>query len=280
MLGHRLYRLYRDRFETWGTVRGGARQWEELGLFDQRRLLGGVEATNLDTVLRAVAMSKPDAVINCIGVVKQSAAAKDPLPSIAINSLFPHRLAALCQAAGARLIHVSTDCVFSGRKGNYSEEDVSDAEDLYGRTKCLGEVQGENFLTIRTSLIGREIAGGPSLIEWFVGQRGGTVKGYKGAVFSGFTTEVLGEIIADILEKHVHLNGLWHLSSAAMNKFDLLTLVNEAFGLGITIQADKSFVCDRSLDSLRFRTETGYRPPAWETMISRLAADRAPYYRA
>jgi len=280
MLGHRLYRLYRDRFETWGTVRGAARQWEALGLFDRRRLIDGVEATSLDTVLRAVAASRPDAVVNCIGVVKQSAAAKDPLPSIAINSLFPHRLAALCQAAGARLIHVSTDCVFSGRKGNYAEGDASDADDLYGKTKYLGEVHRENCLTIRTSLIGREIGGGPSLIEWFLGQRGGTVKGYKGAIFSGFTTEALGEIIADLIESHAQLNGLWHVSAAAVNKFDLLTLVNEAFDLGITIQADESFVCDRSLDSSRFRAETSYRPPAWEDMISRLAADRAPYYRA
>jgi dTDP-4-dehydrorhamnose reductase len=273
MLGHKLVQVLSDRFEIWATVRGRPEAHSLFGLFGGR-IIGGVEATNMDRVVDAFARSRPNAVINCIGIVKQLEQSRDPLTSISLNSLFPHRLAAVCRAAGARMIHISTDCVFSGSKGNYAEDDIPDAEDLYGRTKLLGEATGPGCLTIRTSIIGQGLRPGSALIDWFTSQRGKTVQGYARAIYSGFTTQVLGEIIGDVLERHSDLTGLWHVSSDPISKYDLLGLVNEAFTLGITIERDESFVCDRSLDSRRFRDATGCQPPTWPDMIARMASDR------
>ncbi len=279
MLGHKLWQVFRDRFDTWGTVRGRPGSYTRFGIFDEKRLIGAVDAADPDSLVRAFATVQPDAVVNCIGVIKQLKEAEEHVPSIAINALFPHRLAELCRAGRARMIHVSTDCVFSGRKGNYTEDGVSDAEDLYGRTKFLGEVAGPACSTIRTSMIGRSLTPGPGLIDWFFGKRGRTVQGYAKAVFSGLTTFALGHVIADILERHPDLNGLWHVSSDPISKHDVLKLVNDAFGLGITLQRETTFTCDRSLDSTRWRRKTGYVLPGWDEMIAQMVSDPTPYGR-
>ncbi len=175
MLGHKLVQVLSDRFEIWATVRGRPEGLSEFGMFGGR-IIGGVEATNTDRVVDAFARCSPHAVINCIGIVKQLELSRDPLTSISLNSLFPHRLAGLCRACGARMVHVSTDCVFSGSKGNYAEDDIPDAEDLYGRTKLLGEATGPGCLTLRTSIIGQGLRPGSALMDWFTSQRGKTAK--------------------------------------------------------------------------------------------------------
>jgi len=277
MLGHKLCRVFRNRFDTWAAIRGNPQAYRRFGLVDEQRLIGGVQATYMDSVVGAFAAVRPDAVVNCVGIIKQLKEAHDYLPSITINALFPHRLAQLCRATGTRMIHISTDCVFSGRKGNYSEDDIPDAEDLYGRTKLLGEVTGPGCLTIRTSMIGQGLRPGPSLIDWFICQRGKSVKGYARAIYSGLSTLALAEVIAGILERHSDLSGLWHVSSEPINKYDLLGLVNQAFGLGISIERDESFECDRSLDSSRFREVMGFTPPHWRDMVARMARDSTGY---
>src|SRR5215211_5731510 len=178
MLGHRLVADLQSDFEVWATLRGQVRDYERYGLFDPTRTVGGVDVLSADAVTEAMARVRPDAVVNCVGIIKQLAAAKDPFLSVALNSLLPHRLHRLCQASGARLIHFSTDCVFSGRTGNYTEDDPSDALDLYGRSKFLGETVGEGALTIRSSIIGRERRTANGLVEWFLSQRGRRVEGY------------------------------------------------------------------------------------------------------
>ena len=176
-----------------------------------------------------------------------------------------------------RLIHISTDCVFSGRKGNYREGDVPDAEDLYGRTKLLGEVSDEGCLTIRTSMIGRELETSNGLIEWFLSQEDKTISGYKKSVFSGFTTNALAEIIAGIITKNPELHGVWHVASEPISKFELLSLVKQVYGLNIRIEPDETVVCDRSLNSERFRKVTGFVPPTWHDMIEQMYRDSTPY---
>lgn len=277
MLGHKLWQTLRERFDTHVTFRGRPAAYARYGIFDAERAVGGVSAQDFDSVVRAFARVRPAAVVNCVGIVKQDAAAKDPLTSIAVNALFPHRLAALCQAGGARLIHLSTDCVFSGRAGNYSEADAQDAGDLYGRTKLLGEVAGEGCLTLRTSMIGRELAGAHGLVEWFLAQRGGRVRGFRRAVFSGFTTGALSGIISGVIADQPNLSGVWHVAAAPINKFDLLTLVKQTYGLEVEIEPDEAFVCDRSLDGGRFREATGFRPAPWPEMIERMRRDETPY---
>lgn len=277
MLGHKLMQVLSRRTEVVGTVRGSASALAAHPVVGGFTLLGGVAAEDFDSVVRAVATVRPAAVVNGIGVIKQLPSAKDPLPSIGINALFPHRLAQLCRAAGARLVHLGTDCVFSGRKGAYTEDDPSDAEDLYGRTKHLGEVTGEGCLTLRTSIIGRELGRRSGLLEWFLAQRGKRASGYAHAIYSGLTTHALAGVIADVLERHPRLSGLWHVASDPISKFDLLQLVNREFALGVTLERDETFRCDRSLDGSRFREATGFRAPAWPDLVAQLAADPTPY---
>ncbi|MBV9925980.1 MAG: SDR family oxidoreductase [Acidobacteria bacterium] len=277
MLGHKVWQTFAPRFDAYVTFRGAPASYARAGLFDAARSIGGVSAQDFDSVTRAFAVARPRAVVNCVGVVKQDAAAKDAVTSVAVNSLFPHRLAQLARAAGARLIHLSTDCVFSGRAGNYSEGDRPDAEDLYGRSKLLGEVEGEGALTIRTSMIGRELSGAHGLLEWFLSQEGGRVRGFRRAVFSGFTTKALAELLADVVENHASLSGVWHAAAEPVNKFELLSLIREVYGLNVEIEADETFVCDRSLDAARFREATGFGAPSWPEMIRRMRDDATPY---
>lgn len=277
MLGHKLWQVLSERFDTFATFRQPVSFYAKYRLFDPSRMLGNVSTDDCDSLTRAMDETKPDVVVNCIGVVKQDAMAKDPLTNISVNALFPHRVAQLCQIAKIRLIHLSTDCVFSGRRGNYSESDVSDAEDAYGRTKFLGEVTATRCLTLRTSMVGRELSGAHGLVEWFLSQKGTTVRGFRRAIFSGFTTRALSEIIAWIIADHPHLEGLWHVASEPINKFDLLTLMKEATNLDIDIEPDESFVCDRSLNAERFCRATDFVSPSWPNMVSQLIGDPTPY---
>ena len=277
MLGHKLWQIFTHRFDTYMTLHRDFNSYKQYKLFDKARSIDHVSAEDFDSVARAIAESKPDVVVNCIGIVKQAEAARDPLTSIEVNSLFPHRLARLCQGKGIRLIHISTDCVFSGRKGNYKDSDLSDAEDLYGRTKFLGEVSGEGCMTIRTSMIGRELETSNGLIEWFLNQEDKTISGYKKSVFSGFTTNAFAEVIAGIITKNPELHGVWHVASEPISKFELLSLVKQVYGLNIRIEPDETVVCDRSLNSERFRKVTGFVPPTWHDMIEQMYRDSTPY---
>ncbi len=277
MLGHKLMQVLSARFEVTGTVRGHAAGYQSHPVLGVMPLLGGVQAEDFDSVVQVIAAVRPEVVVNCIGLVKQLAAAKETVPSITVNALFPHRLARLCQAGGARLVQVSTDCVFSGRKGSYVESDAADAEDLYGRTKLLGEVDDEGCLTIRTSIIGRELGTAHGLVEWFLGQEGRSVRGYRRAIFSGFTTQALAEIMAGVITDHPEMRGVWHVAAEPINKFDLLALVKQVYRLNIQIEPDEAVKIDRSLNGERFREATGFIPPAWPEMIEELYTDSTPY---
>jgi dTDP-4-dehydrorhamnose reductase len=277
MLGHKLWQSYRERFDTWVTVRSDARAYAGGQLFDASRTISGVDALHFDSVVRALAIARPTVIINCVGIIKQVAAAKDPLMSVGVNSLFPHRLEQLSRAVGARLIHISTDCVFSGRKGNYVETDPSDAEDLYGRTKFLGEIAGENALTLRTSIIGRELSTASGLVEWFLRTPHERVRGYTRALFTGLTTNELADVIAEVITRHKSLSGVYHVASTPISKYDLLVLLNDVFGRKIEVEREETVVIDRRLDGTRFREQTGYVSASWPEMLARMASDVTPY---
>ena len=277
MLGHKIWQVFAKRFDTYVTVRQEFEHYARFKLFEPARTIDKVCAQGFDSIMRAIIMVRPHVVVNCIGIVKQDMAIRDPLLSIAVNSLFPQRLAQLCQAAGIRLIHISTDCVFSGQRGNYAEKDIPDAEDLYGRTKLLGELDNEGFLTIRTSIIGRELETSHGLIEWFLDQEGKSIKGYKRAIFSGFTTQALAAIISNIIIEHQNLQGICHVASEPISKFDLLSLVKKMYGLRVQIKPDESIVCDRSLDANQFKRATGFVSPSWSEMIEQMYKDPTPY---
>jgi dTDP-4-dehydrorhamnose reductase len=271
MLGHQLLRHFSAQHETRVTLHRALDQYAGIGLFNSANALDHVDVRDFDSVRQAITGFRPDAVINATGIVKQRAEAAHAIPSIEINALFPHRTAALCAETGARFVHMSTDCVFSGRRGGYTEDDTPDAEDIYGRSKLLGEVAEPPCITLRTSIIGRELSRKTGLLEWFLAQRGGTIKGYRRAIFSGFTTAEMARIIDRVLTGSGPGHGLYQVSSAAISKFDLLTAIRDRLKLDIKIEPDDSFVCDRSLDSTRFRAVFGYQPPSWNAMIDELA---------
>jgi len=279
MLGHKLYQTLRSRFEVKATLRGSYRSYGDLGLFERDEVIERIDAVNFDSIVEAFARFRPDAVVNCIGIVKQLAEAKDPIASLTLNSLFPHRLNRLCAATGSRLIHISTDCVFSGRKGNYSEADVSDAEDLYGRSKFLGEVVDPPGLTLRTSIIGRELGSKSGLVEWFLSNRGGRVRGFSRARFSGLTTQALSEVIASILAEHPGLTGLYQVASEPVNKYDLLLLLRAELQVPVEVEPDVSLAMDRTLDGRKLFDTTGIIAPDWVTMIQGMRDDPYPYDR-
>lgn len=274
MLGHQLCRTLGNRFEIWAAMRGEPHQMEPYGLISQARILSHVNVQDIETVRHALEIAKPDAVINGVGIVKQRDEAKQAVPSIQVNALFPHQLADLCAERGTRIIQISTDCVFSGLRGNYSEIDIPDPIDLYGRTKLLGELNRPGTLTLRTSIIGWQLNTFSSLLGWFTAQRGRRIKGYQRAIYSGFSTTVLATLIGDIIETRKDLTGLYHVASAPISKYDLLMQLREALRwTDIHIDPDEQFFCDRSLISTRFRTTTGWLSPRWDQMIEGLAAE-------
>jgi dTDP-4-dehydrorhamnose reductase len=276
MLGHKLVQVLRREHEVVAAFRDASR-WAGHPAFAGAEYLSGVDAMQFDSVARAFAEARPDVVVNAVGLIKQLQLSKEALPTITLNSLFPHQLAALCQGAGVRLIHISTDCVFSGLRGAYTEQDHPDPVDLYGRSKLLGEVAGPGCLTLRTSIIGRELAGQYGLLEWFLSNRGGRVSGYTRAIYSGVTTTVLSETIEQLITHHQDLSGLYHVSSAPISKYDLLLMIRDALGLTTVIDPDDGVRCDRSLVSTLFTARTGWVSPSWTDMTHRLAAEADQY---
>jgi dTDP-4-dehydrorhamnose reductase len=270
MLGNAIFKLFLgdSNFVTYGSVRSSSNvKFSEDAkkslvcidnLFDDERLM---------TILSSV---RPNVVINCIGIVKQLKESEDPLLVIPINSLLPHKLAKFCDLIGARLIHISTDCVYSGNKGLYTESDMSDAIDMYGRTKYIGEVDYLNSVTLRTSIIGHEPnSQSRSLVDWFISQRN-PVSGYVNAIFSGLPCVELAMIIRDFVLPSNELHGLFHISSEPINKFELLKLIAQVYDLDTHIYPDRSLCINRSLDSSKFSNATGYRPKKWVDLINQM----------
>jgi dTDP-4-dehydrorhamnose reductase len=277
MLGHKVYQEFNQRFDTWGTIRDSIEPWQHLPFLKKDRIVENIEVSSRESIINALDRVQPEVVVNCIGIVKKLKESESPVSAITVNALLPHWLAELCQERGIRLIHISTDCVFSGKVGNYSENALPDPYDLYGRTKLLGEVTEKNCLTLRTSIIGRELKRTVGLLEWFLSQSGKSVQGYRYAVFSGFTTSELAIVLADIVVNHPELHGLYHLSSEPINKYDLLCMIKETLNLQITINEYTGFFVDRSLNSERIRRILKYQPPTWEEMIRRLVTEVDEY---
>ncbi|UPH70233.1 SDR family oxidoreductase [Abyssibius alkaniclasticus] len=267
MLGSTLFRAFSadQSFETFGTIRGagGAKHFApEL----RDALIPNIHLEGETGLLTAFSTVRPDLVVNCVGIIKQLPNANDHLESLAINSGLPHRLAKYSSMVGARLVHFSTDCVFSGKGGQYKEDDFPDAYDLYGRTKYLGEVDYENAVTLRTSIIGHELTSAKSLVDWFLSQSG-EVKGFRNAIFSGLPTIEVARVVREFVIPNPELRGLYHLSVDPINKYDLLRLVAETYEKNISIIPDDQLIIDRSLNSDRFQTATGFAPKPWPELV-------------
>lgn len=261
MLGHTLYLELKKYHDVIGVCR--SKRWSP-------DLVPGVDISNFEQVNELIQKHKPDYILNAVGIIKQLDASKDKLQSIEINSYWPHKLCELAKKNNARVIHFSTDCVFSGDKGNYTEEDLTDSRDTYGLTKLLGEVEYEHSLTLRTSIIGHELESKVSLIDWFLSQSS-ECKGYTKAIYSGFPTIT----VARFLNEHIFkswVSGLYHFSSVPISKFDLLQLVAEVYNKEIKIIPSEDLKIDRSLNSDRLRQKLNYNPPRWNELVGEMRA--------
>jgi len=267
MLGNAMVRVLSEKneWQVYGTVRSeGSKKFFAPDI--SQRLIAGVDVESHDSLMQVFNKVRPDVVINCVGLIKQLADAEDPLQAIPINALLPHRLARMCELAGARLVHMSTDCVFSGAKGGYRESDPSDAKDLYGRSKYLGEVDYPNAITLRTSIIGHELQSAHGLVGWFLAQQG-QCNGFTRAIFSGLPTVALAQVIRDVVIPRANLSGVYHVAAQPISKYDLLKLVADVYGKKIEITPSEKLVIDRSLNADRFREATGYLAPGWPELV-------------
>lgn len=270
MLGSTILKFLSSKanYNIFGTVRS-ASAFKILPANLHRNIITGIDIENQDSIIEALIVAKPNVVINCIGLIKQLADAEDPLKALPVNSMLPHRLAKICAAMGARLIHYSTDCVFSGKKGNYLEDDISDCYDLYGKSKLIGEVTYPNSITLRTSVIGHELNSSKSLVDWFLSQND-RVNGYINAVFSGLTTLEHAKVLANFVLPNPNLSGLYHLAVNPINKYDLLSLIAKIYNKDILITRVEEPRIDRSLNAEKFKVATGYQPPRWEDLIQEM----------
>jgi dTDP-4-dehydrorhamnose reductase len=267
MIGSTVFRVLSEK-DDW-QVFGSVRDIEVKRFFTKsisEHLIAGIDVEHPDAMVNVLNQVCPDVVVNCAGLTKHKPEAEDPLVSIPINTLMPHRLAGLCKLVGARLIHISTDCVFSGEKGGYVESDFADARDVYGKSKALGEVDYPHAVTLRTSTIGHELQSEYGLLDWFLSQQG-RCKGYTQAIFSGLPTVVFAQVVRDVVIPNEKLSGLYHVAAQPINKFDLLKLIADEYGKDIEIVPDEKLVIDRSLDANRFRLATGYVAPEWSDLI-------------
>lgn len=280
MLGHTLFRhlALQPNLDVYATVRSpkGLSLWFSQDLL--KKICADVDANNFDSVTNIITSIQPDIVINCIGLVSESRIANDLLSLINVNARFPHRVAFLCQTVGAKLIHISTDGVFDGKRGGYTERDEVNISDTYGMSKLLGEVSNPHCLTLRTSIIGHELKGKSGLVEWFLAQNG-EVRGYSRAMYSGFPTIELAKIISDYILPNENISGVYHVSSVPISKYDLLCLIADRYVKKIEIEPSEDIVLNRSLDSSAFRSLTGYTPPSWPELINKMYLDYIKHKR-
>ena len=278
MLGASLFRHFtcETEHEVLGALRsaGAASLYKKQGF---ENVCLGLDVEDLISVERIVKEFLPDFVFNCVGVIKQLEESKSPIASIAINGLFPHRLAKICDSIDAKLVHFSTDCVFSGSRGAYSEDDIPDSFDLYGRSKLLGEVSYGRHLTLRTSIIGHELSKNVSLIDWFLSQSE-SVKGYSHAVFSGLPTVCVAEFLKQYIVRKNSPEGLLHLSADPIDKYSLLKMVAGKYGVQTSIEEYSKFRLDRSLNSSKLRAAVGFKPDSWDTMIEKMRCEYQKYF--
>ena len=278
MLGHMLVRVLSEAHDVYGTSKQEWSATSGLAKFlSKEKWISGVDVKEITTVSDLFREHQFDVVINCIGVVKQRGHRTSEEEMIEVNAHFPHKLSSICGASGARLFHISTDCVFSGSKGNYAVTDSPDQIDIYGSSKLAGEIVDDHNLTIRTSHVGRELTNFTSLFEWILNNRGKKVVGYSKAIYSGLTTFSLSVVIDSLLTTGSSIKGLVHVASSPINKFQLVTELNNRLGLDIDIEIDESVVLNRSLLSSDEITQLGIEIPSWDQMLDNFCEDQATY---
>lgn len=278
LLGHMLIRVCQAEHDVFGTSRSQFSSSNPLARFlPEQNWVGSIDVLTDGSIDRAIRKTEPSVVVNCIGVTKQRPSSADQQLSTTLNSKLPFEISSICEEGKIRLVHLSTDCVFSGSTGMYLDSTPPDPTDVYGSTKAAGELNNDHDLTIRTSFVGRELQSPTNLFEWIIGQRGESVRGFTNATYSGFTTEAISKIISQVITNHQSLHGLYNVASEPITKYELICQLNAAMNLGIDAIPDGSFYCDRSLDGTRFKDKTGIPIPTWPEMIEDFVQDQGSY---
>ena len=279
MLGYSLFKDLSscDNFQVYGTARSVQEKENFFISFNKTNIFENIDVHNIVDLEIVIKQLRLDIVINCIGLIKQNEKDNHSIESIYLNALFPHKLADICNKYSAKLIHFSTDCVFSGREGGYLEGHLPDSDNIYGRSKCLGEVL-DNHLTLRTSIIGHELSSCVSLVDWFLAQNS-KVLGYSNAIFSGLPTCFVSKVLIDYILPNNKLKGLYHLSVDPINKLELLRMIRNKYDHTIEIEEFDDFVTDRSLNSGMLTQDTGYIYPNWLELIDYMHNDFVVHYK-
>ena len=278
LLGHMLIRVLGKSNDVYGSTREVRSSSSPLARFlPQDKWIDEIDASNSESINRVFGFEDFDVVINCIGLIKQRNSQVSDGEMMAVNAEFPHQLAQVANSHGTRVIHISTDCVFSGSKGNYVESDEPDPVDVYGKSKLLGELNDAQNLTLRTSHIGRELTVRKSFIEWLLKHKGGRVDGYSHAIYSGLTTQELSRLISVLLHTNLGITGMFHVSSQPISKLEIINKLNELLNLQVAVTSDSSVQINRSLNSDKFQRATGLTPNNWDQMLSEFCKDQKSY---
>lgn len=275
MLGHKLAMTFQGRAELYVTYRDNPIRYPGYNL-NEKNIIRGVDVLDLDRVEAVIDWIKPDVIVNAAGVIKQRQA-EDTI-FFAVNSFFPKSLGRICDQRDIRLIHISSDCVFSGKAGGYREDDDTDPNEVYGASKMLGEELGSRSLVLRTSLIGWQLRDFNGLLSWFIKNKNEqSIAGYTHAIFSGVTTSVFSDLILEIIQDHAQISGVYHVASRPISKFDLLGGMRDRLHLPMLIRQDMSLICDRSLCGDKLRGAIGWSAPAWDLMLDSIVGEWPSY---
>lgn len=278
LIGHKLFQELSPDFELFGTLHKSKNYYGNIGLFSRQNIIENVNVAEFEIFKGILLAINPDVIINCVGITKRKDEINDPFIALTINSVFPHRLANWAKNTGKRIIHFSTDCVFDGKIGNYDESSLTTAEDIYGRTKALGEIKYSHTLTLRSSFIGQELFGKTELLEWFLSQKGKQVKGFKNTLYSGVSTIFMARVVRDIIINYSNLSGLYNLApEKPISKFDLICIAREAYDIKVDIISDEEHVHLPTLDGSKLRNEICLTVPSWQEMMIELSSAKGFY---
>jgi dTDP-4-dehydrorhamnose reductase len=278
LIGHKLLQVLSLNHDVYGTLHHVKSKYNNLELFDKSSIIDAVDVLDFEQLKGIMHSINPDVVLNCVGITKRKIHNGNILEVIETNAVFPHKLANWAKMTNKRVIHFSTDCVFNGKEGDYDEQSLTTAEDLYGRTKALGEIRYGHTLTIRSSFIGQELFDRTELLDWVLAQNGKTIKGYKNALYSGVSISFMAEVVNEIILKHQSLNSLYQLApTIPISKYDLICIAKKAFGLDIEIIPEFDYVHKPTLNGDKLRNEIGIQIPSWEIMMEELATNKSFY---
>lgn len=280
LIGHKLLQELSVDHEVFGTLHKTKAQYNNLALFADSTIIEGIDVLKFEKLTEILQVIDPDVLLNCVGITKRKITQNNTLEVIETNAVFPHKLAYWAKNNNKRVIHFSTDCVFNGKEGDYSEESLTTAEDLYGRTKALGEIRYDHTLTIRSSFIGQELFDRTELLDWVLAQDGKQIKGFKNALYSGVSINFMAKTVNDIIINHTKLNSLYQLApDVPISKYDLICSVKKAFGLDIDVTLETDYVHRPTLNAAKLKNEIGIKVPSWEEMMEELANNKNFYKR-